>query len=126
MGRSLGSGIAVYAASQTPVEALILVTPYFSLEDVAANQYPYLPARFLLRDKYASYQYAPAIKAPVYMLVAEWDQLTPMEGSVALQRKFAPGQAQMVVVKQAWHNGISNKPEYTAALSEIWKTINQR
>jgi uncharacterized protein len=40
IGRSLGSGVAVYVASQRPVERLVLVTPYNSLAAVAAEHYP--------------------------------------------------------------------------------------
>lgn len=117
MGRSLGSGVATYVASQRPVPQLILVTPFYSLENVAQDQYPYLPVRLLLRDKFESYHYAPLVKAKVLMLVAEWDQLTPLAGSVKLQQEFKAAQAvELTVIKQAWHNSISNQPEYLETL----------
>ena len=37
MGRSLGSGVAVYLAESRPVEALILVTPYKSMVALASH-----------------------------------------------------------------------------------------
>jgi pimeloyl-ACP methyl ester carboxylesterase len=37
IGRSLGSGVAVRLASQRPVQNLILVTPYNSLEEIAVT-----------------------------------------------------------------------------------------
>ncbi|WMW79348.1 alpha/beta hydrolase [Undibacterium cyanobacteriorum] len=117
MGRSLGSGVATYVASQRPVPQLILVTPFYSLEKVAQDQYPYLPVRLLLRDKFESYHYAPMVKANVLMLVAEWDQLTPLAGSVKLKQEFNAAQAvELIVIKQAWHNSISNQPGYLEAL----------
>jgi pimeloyl-ACP methyl ester carboxylesterase len=48
VGRSLGSGVAVRLASQRPVQQLILVTPYNSLEEIAEQQYPWLPVKWLL------------------------------------------------------------------------------
>lgn len=117
MGRSLGSGVATYVASQRPVPQLILVTPFYSLESVAQDQYPYLPVRLLLRDKFESYRYAPMVKAKVLMLVAEWDQLTPLAGSVKLKQAFnAAAAVELTVIQQAWHNSISNQPRYLETL----------
>lgn len=116
VGRSLGSGVASFLASQRQADKLILITPFYSLENVAWSQYPYLPVSLLLRDKFESYKYVSKIKIPSLIIVAEWDQLTPMVGSLALQQKFASGICKMVVVKRAWHNGISNSPDYLQAL----------
>ena len=119
MGRSLGTGVATFLVSQRSAQKLILVTPYFSLEQVARDQYPFLPAKLLLRDKYESYLYAPKVNAPVLMVVAERDQLTPIQGSIELQNRFRPGQVKRVMIKQAWHNGISNHPEYLEVLRDF-------
>src|SRR3989338_7417387 len=40
VGRSLGSGVAVYLASQRPAARLVLITPYDSLQEIAAGQFP--------------------------------------------------------------------------------------
>lgn len=116
VGRSLGSGVASFLASKRQAEKLILITPFYSLENVAWSQYPYLPVNILLIDKFESYKYVPQIDTPTLLIVAEWDQLTPMDGSLALQKKFKPGLSKMVVIKRAWHNGISNSPDYLNAL----------
>ncbi|MFC3194822.1 alpha/beta fold hydrolase [Marinicella sediminis] len=47
MGRSLGSGIATYVASQREVAQLILVTPFDSLRAVAAKLMPILPVNWM-------------------------------------------------------------------------------
>ncbi len=54
IGRSLGSGVAVWTASQRPVSRLLLITPFESLGDVAQHAYPFLPVRWLLLDRYES------------------------------------------------------------------------
>lgn len=116
IGRSLGTGVATYLASRRDASRLILITPYYSLENVAWGQYPYLPVSLLLQDKYESFKYAPMVKAPTLMIAAEWDQLTPFIGTLALRNEFKSGQVKLVVVKKAWHNGISNSPDYLPAL----------
>ena len=57
IGRSLGSGVASYVASQRPVEKLALVTPFDSLAEVAQAHYRWLPVRWLLSDAYPSHRY---------------------------------------------------------------------
>ncbi len=49
VGRSLGSGVAIRLASERPVSRLVLVTPYNSLQEIAAGQFRYFPVRWLPR-----------------------------------------------------------------------------
>ena len=54
MGRSLGSGVAVFVASERPVERLVLVTAFDSLVNVATEYFRWLPVGWLMRDRYDS------------------------------------------------------------------------
>ena len=116
IGRSLGTGVAVQVASQRPVSRLVLVTPYDSLAGLAARQFPYFPARWLLRDKYASSQYAPRVQAPTLLVAAQHDEIIPADSTELLLSRFAPGVAQLRVVKGAGHNSISESLEYIPSL----------
>lgn len=73
IGRSLGSGVAVRLASQRPMQNLILVTPYNSLEEIAARQYPWVPVKWLLKDRFESGKYAAHIRVPTLLLAASDD-----------------------------------------------------
>jgi pimeloyl-ACP methyl ester carboxylesterase len=117
IGRSLGSGVAVWLASQRPVVRLVLITPYDSLADAAAQQYPYLPVRWLLRDKYESWRYAPQVTAPTRMIVAEEDEIIPRSSSDRLRTRFKAGMVSYVVVPGAGHNTIQDSQDYWALLS---------
>jgi pimeloyl-ACP methyl ester carboxylesterase len=116
IGRSLGSGVAVWTASQRPIERLVLVTPFDSLADVAAAQYPLLPVRWLLRDRFDSWRYAPQVTAPTRIIVAEDDELVPRSSSDRLRTRFRDGIASYVVVPNAGHNTIQDNPGYWALL----------
>lgn len=50
MGRSLGASVAVHMAAESGARALILESAFSSFKDVADRVYPWLPARFLLRN----------------------------------------------------------------------------
>ena len=116
IGRSLGSGLAVRVASQRPVRRLVLVTPYDSLQEIAADLYPWMPVRWLLRDKYESWRYAPRVRAPTVLIEAEHDQVIPRASTRQLLGRFAPGVAQLVVVPGADHNSVSDDPRYPGLL----------
>jgi len=116
IGRSLGSGVAVQLASARPAERLVLVTPYDSLQGLAARQFPYVPVRWLLRDKFASVAYAAKITAPTLLIAAEYDEVIPRSSTEALHARFAAGVATLHVVSGTGHNTISSSPEYTSLL----------
>ena len=116
VGRSLGSGVAVYLASQRPAARLILVTPYDSLQAIAAGQFPYFPVKWLLQDKYESWKYAPRIRVPTLLIAAEHDELIPRASSERLHRHFAKGVASLEVIPDTGHNTISQSPYYLELL----------
>ena len=117
VGRSIGSGVAVRLASRRPVARLVLVTPLYSLLRVAQRQFPIFPLRWMLRDRYESWRWAPEVSAPTLLLVAEHDEIVPRAHAEALHRAFRPGVATMKVLSGVDHNSISNSPEYLSLLS---------
>jgi uncharacterized protein len=117
VGRSLGSGVAVWVASQRPTARIILVTPFDSLGDVAAEQYRLVPVRWLLRDKFESWKYAPSVKAQTRIIVAEDDELVPRSSSDRLRSRFQEGLVSYIVVPKAGHNTIQDSPGYWALLN---------
>ncbi len=118
MGRSLGSGVAVQLASVRPVERLILVTPFDSLEAIAARQFSFMPVRLILRDKFESWRYAPKVSAPTVMLAGDNDQLVPLANSERLKSYFKPGLAVLQTIAGAGHNDISEHMDYLHYLKD--------
>jgi pimeloyl-ACP methyl ester carboxylesterase len=116
VGRSLGSGVAVHVASLRPVARLVLVTPYDSLADVAVANYPYFPVRWLLRDKYESWRYAPQVTAPTRMIVAGDDEVIPRSSTERLRTRFKDGLVSYIVIAGVGHNSISESAEYLPLL----------
>ena len=112
VGRSLGTGIAIRLATQRPVSRLVLVTPYESLQDLAATQFPFFPVRWLLADKYESGRYAPQVTAPTTLVAAQHDEVIPRWSTDRLHARFPPGVARLVVLPGTGHNTISMHPLY--------------
>jgi pimeloyl-ACP methyl ester carboxylesterase len=117
IGRSLGSGIAVHLASELPAERLVLITPYDSLLKIAASQFPFLPIRWLLLDKFESWRYATKVSAPTHLIAAQFDEIIPLASTESLYRHFRPELATLTVIRGVGHNSISETPEYISALN---------
>jgi pimeloyl-ACP methyl ester carboxylesterase len=121
IGRSLGTGVALYLASKKPVLGLVLVTPYASMVEVAAHHYPYLPVRRLMKDRFESAARSAQVAAPVLCLIAEFDEVIPRRMSDALVQAFPSGQLREVVIEKSAHNTISEFEDYER---ELLKFIN--
>jgi pimeloyl-ACP methyl ester carboxylesterase len=119
VGRSLGSGVAVRLASQRPVSRLVLVTPYDSIQEIAARQFRWFPVRWLLIDKFESWRYAPKIRVPTLLLQAEFDEVIPAASTERLNAAFAQGVTSLVVIRGAGHNTISSTTQYVEAIGKI-------
>jgi len=118
MGRSLGSGVAVYLATQRPVAGVILVSPYDSVESVAKGIYPYLPIGLMLKHRFDSWSRAPQIKAPLLCLVASDDRVIPRPHSERLYAAWG-GPRQWREIRQSAHDSIAGAPEYWRAIADF-------
>jgi len=78
-GRSLGAAIAVEAARRHPPAALILETPFTSIQDMSRVLLPWLPVGSLLRTKYDSLAKIREIRVPLLVLHGDRDDVVPYE-----------------------------------------------
>ncbi|WP_366657265.1 alpha/beta hydrolase [Fodinicurvata sp. EGI_FJ10296] len=79
MGESLGSGVAVRLASERPVAAVILISPFTSAVDVAARHYPIFPVRLLMTDRFDNLGPIREIDAPLLVVHGDADTIVPTE-----------------------------------------------
>jgi pimeloyl-ACP methyl ester carboxylesterase len=122
MGRSLGSGVAVYLASRRPVPGVILVSPYDSVESVAKQVYPYLPISLMLKHRFDSIARAPGIKVPLLCLVGSGDRVIPLPHSRRLFEAWG-GARQWREIAFADHDSIAGEPDYWQAIADFLKGL---
>ena len=104
-GESLGSGVAVQVAAQRQVASLVLEAPFTSVAEVAQSHYWYLPARWLILDKWNSLARADELQVPVLILHGERDQVTNVRfGRQLLDAIQAPKEG--IFVPEAGHNDL--------------------
>ncbi|MSP93609.1 MAG: alpha/beta hydrolase [Myxococcales bacterium] len=125
-GESLGAAVAVALSGEHPPAALVLRSPFASLADMAQVHYPFLPASWLLRDRYPTLERivrlgvpeagtaprAPTgdrtvrVAVPLLVIAGERDQIVPSEQSRQVY-EAAPGPKAWVAVPDADHNDLA-------------------
>jgi uncharacterized protein len=76
-GASLGGGVAVDLASRKPCGALVLVKTFSTMPDVAARLYPWIPVRWLMRNRFNSLDKIRDCRCPVFVAHGTTDELIP-------------------------------------------------
>ena len=76
-GESLGTGVAVEIASKNNFNSIILESPFTSIENSAKIYYPYLPVKFLLKDRYDSISKIKKINSPILIMHGRKDDIVP-------------------------------------------------
>jgi fermentation-respiration switch protein FrsA (DUF1100 family) len=77
-GESLGTGVAVRLAACCAVGALILEAPFTSIAAAAQCHYPFVPCRWLVRDRFASLSLIARVQVPKLILHGERDRIVPI------------------------------------------------
>ena len=85
------------------VAGVVLITPWDSLPDLAQALYWYLPARWLLRDRYDNGANLSQYPGPVAILIAEQDEIIPAQHSQRLSERLREPKRRWVF-PQAGHN----------------------
>lgn len=120
IGRSLGSGVATYLATQRRFEHLVLVTPFDSVESLAQSRYPWAPIAWLLRDKYRSIDRVGALTQKSLILTASDDAVVPRDHSQRLFAAFSKARTQHIEIPHTDHSNIVQKAPFTQALQTFF------
>jgi len=103
LGESLGAAVVTELAVEHPPGAMVLRSPFVDLASVGRVHYPFLPVRFLLRDRYSLVEHLAVVTSPVTVVLGSQDSVVPPEQSRAVA-KVAPGLVDLVEVPGADHN----------------------
>ena len=124
VGISIGSGVAAGLSARRPLDGLILVTPFDSLEAVAGQRFPWLPVSWLIRHKLPSAETLRASPVPVAIIAAEHDGVVPPARTKALAGATR-NLVSNVTIPGTQHNDIHIHPrfrdEMRAALDAVMR-----
>jgi len=123
-GESLGSGVATRLAAEHRPTALVLRSPFTSMTDVGAFHYPWLPVRWLLRDRFDTASRIGGLGCPLLVIAGDQDTVVPYSQS---RRVFdaAAEPKRFVTIAGADHNdpALADGPDLTEAIDRFLKTM---
>jgi fermentation-respiration switch protein FrsA (DUF1100 family) len=123
-GGSLGSGVATDLASRRPHRALVLVAPFTSIPDMAQTRYPWLPARWLVRNQFDNLSRIAQCRGPVFIAHGTADGLIPIRQS---ERLFAAaGEPKRFVPLQGFGHTDLPPAEFYPALRDFLAECEKR
>jgi pimeloyl-ACP methyl ester carboxylesterase len=101
-GKSLGGGVAVDLAARRPHHALVLLRTFTSMPDVGSAHFPWLPARWLMRNRYDNLSKIGSCSRPIFVAHGDRDELVPLALGQRLYE--AAGEPKQFYLMDGGHN----------------------
>jgi uncharacterized protein len=102
-GDSLGGALVAGLAVEHPPAGLVFRSPFTELADTAAEHYPFLPVRLLLKDRLPVVEHVRRVRVPTVVVYGSADSIVPPEQSRAVA-EAAAGPVTVVEIPGADHN----------------------
>jgi fermentation-respiration switch protein FrsA (DUF1100 family) len=104
-GESLGTNVATRMAAEKASSGLILESPYTSVLEIAVTDYPFLPVRLLLSDRYETDKVIPQVRVPVLILHGKQDDVIPVAMAHRMV-KLANEPKRLVILPEGEHSDL--------------------
>lgn len=118
-GRSLGTGISTFLASQNNPKQLILETPYYSILDVVKQRFPIFPVSSLLKYTFPSNEFIVDVKCPITMFHGTDDGIVPYTSAEKLKVVAPKGKATFITIEGGTHNNLIEFEAYRNGIDKI-------
>lgn len=123
VSESLGTGVAAHLAEKFPqgVAGLAMFVPYDQLASVAENHVPFLPAYYLLWDRFDPAEWLKHYHGPVKVIVAGADEIIPPKLGERLYDGYA-GPKLLQIIPGARHSSTTAEtPGWWRAVLTFWQ-----
>lgn len=116
-GESLGGAVASWLAAQHAPRALLLMSTFTSVPDLAAQLYPLMPVRLISRFSYDNLANVRRIRAPLLVAHSRDDEIVPFAHGQALFAAAA-GPRQFLEMRGSHNEAfIFSREEWTSAVT---------
>lgn len=125
LGRSLGTGVAAFLASQRPVDGLILVTPYDSVRALAGVRFPLWPFGFLVRHPFDSLRHLRGNTVAAAVLEVIGDRVIPNRNT----RRLIDGLENLALYERidgCTHGGIEEDERFIPFVQRALETFSSK
>lgn len=120
-GQSLGGGVAVDLAAKDGARGLVLIRTFTSLPDVAATRFPWLPVRWIMRNRLDSLAKIANYHGPVFCFHGDADEVVPFASGKKLFE--AANEPKEFVLHSGGHHNEGLPEHYHVALEAFLRRL---
>ncbi|HEX2684146.1 MAG TPA: alpha/beta fold hydrolase [Ferruginibacter sp.] len=117
-GKSFGTGIAAYVASESFNKRLILETPYYSIPSLFSCYAPIYPTDQMSNYKIPTYKYLQDVKYPVSIFHGTKDGVIPYRNAARLKEGLKPGD-EFITIEKGTHQNLAGFALYKQKLDSL-------
>jgi fermentation-respiration switch protein FrsA (DUF1100 family) len=121
-GRSLGGAVTVGLAAEHPVRGMVLERTFADMVDTAAYHFPWLPVKWIMRNRFPSAERIAAYKGPLLQSHGTADRIVPFHMGKRLFDAATTANKRFFVVEGGDHNG-PQPDDYYQALGEFLDSL---
>ncbi|MEM8946747.1 MAG: alpha/beta fold hydrolase [Planctomycetota bacterium] len=122
MGRSLGGAVTVQLAEQHAVRAMILDRTFSTLAAAATHNFPYLPVRLIMRNRFASTEHIQNYHGPLLQMHGTADEVVPAHQGEQLF-EAAPSQQKEFIRVPGWNHNAPVPDQCIQAIDEFIEAL---
>lgn len=117
-GRSIGSGPAVHLASNRTPGALILISPFKSIQDTAGSILGIFS--FIVKNRFNNIEKMKSVTCPLLLIHGQLDNLIPFSHSLELAKKTS-GPYDLLIPEEMDHNEFDLYEDYLEPIAMFMK-----
>ena len=117
-GKSLGTGIAAYAASGSNCKELILETPYYSIPDLFHHYAFIYPTSAMANYQIPTWKFLEDVKAPVIIFHGDADRTIPYSCAEKLKKSLKPTD-RFFTIENGGHNNLAKTSLYKKVMDSL-------
>ena len=121
LGRSIGSGPAVYISAHREPAALVLISPFKSLRDTAESIIGIF--KVILADRFKNIELISKVTCPTLFIHGQKDELINFKHSIELSKKIS-GPYDLILPEEMNHNDYNIYEDFVDPVCEFFKRHN--
>ncbi len=118
-GRSLGTAMASWAATEFDPAALIMESGFTSLADMGKIYYRWLPTNFMLRFRYDNLSRIPRVRCPTLFIHSPEDELIPYTHAERLYAATTSEKSFLTISGDHNYGYLNSGETYTTGIEEF-------
>ncbi|UEG50287.1 alpha/beta hydrolase [Ferruginibacter lapsinanis] len=117
-GKSFGTGVSAYVASEKKCKRLILETPYYSIPALFASYAPIYPTTRMSKYRIPTYQYLKEVQVPITVFHGTNDGVIPYRNAARLKTVLKSSD-EFITIEKGTHHNLNDFPLFHQKLDSL-------